>query len=103
MAGFFKNIIGFLAGEKIYHAMDSIKEKINETIEEMEERIEKATIKVMKASVLYIMIFIGFIFLLVGLSQYLNATVPRLANGLGTVLIGAILVFLALFARLFKD
>jgi protein-S-isoprenylcysteine O-methyltransferase Ste14 len=66
-------------------------------------RIHRATVKVIKASILFLMLFVGLIFMLVGLAQHLNATVPKLANGLGTLLVGAVLIFLALFARLFKN
>lgn len=103
MASFWKNILGFVAGEKLFHVVDGLKAKVEETIEEMEERIERATIKALKASLLFVIMFVGVIFLLVGLAQHLNATVPNLANGLGTVLVGALLVFMALFARMFRN
>jgi len=103
MASFWKNMMGFVAGEKLFHAVDGLKAKVTETIGEMEQRIERATVKALKASLLFLMMFVGVIFLLVGLAQHLNATVPNLANGLGTVLIGALLVLLALFARLFRN
>lgn len=102
MAKFLKGIMGFLAGEKLYHAVDGIKAKVNETIAEMEKRVERATVKVIKASILFLMMFVGALFLLIGLSQYLNETVPSLAHGLGTVIVGAVLIVLALFARMMK-
>jgi hypothetical protein len=102
MAGFFKGVADWLIGGGLNSAVDHIKERVQETIAEMEERIERATVKVMKTLALFFMIAIGLIFMLVGLSQFLNETVPRLAHGLGTVLVGAVLVLLALFAKMMR-
>lgn len=98
MGSFFKDIGGFLLGEGV----KNLKKTVDSTIKNVEERIERATIKVIKTLVLFLMMFIGVIFALVGLAQYLNNTVPGLANGLGTILIGAILILLALFVRVMK-
>jgi len=98
MAGFFKELGKFILGEGI----SKIQEKVDETIKKVEQRIEIATMKVIKTSILFLMIFVGVIFMLVGLAQYLNAVVPRLAHGLGTILVGAILIVLALFVRVLK-
>jgi hypothetical protein len=103
MAGFFQSILGFLSGGGLSGAIDEVKHKVEETVEEMEERIRRVTVKVIKTSILFLMMFVGFIFLLVGLAQYLNAVVPKLANGLGTLLIGAVLILMALFARTFRN
>jgi hypothetical protein len=46
--------------------------------------------------------FIGAMFILIGLAKYLNETVPGLAHGVGTILIGVILIVLALFVRVMK-
>jgi uncharacterized membrane protein len=98
MAGFFKDIGKFLLGE----GMSRLQEKVDETVKRVEQKIEIITRKVIKTSILFLMMFVGMIFVLVGLAQYLNATVPGLAYGLGTVLVGAILIVLALFARAMK-
>jgi cell division protein ZapA (FtsZ GTPase activity inhibitor) len=98
MASFLKEIGNFLLGEGI----NKLKEKVDKTIKDVEQRIERATIKVIKTLTLFVMMLIGALFVLVGLAQYLNETVPGLRHGLGTVLIGAVLILLALFVRLMK-
>ena len=98
MASFFKEIGKFLLGEGI----TSLKKTVDKTIKDVEERIEKATIKVIKTSILFLMMIVGVIFILVGLANYLNENVRALNDGLGTVLIGAILIVLALFVRIMK-
>jgi hypothetical protein len=102
MAGFFEKITGLLSGP-MAGVVDNIKQKVDDTIQEVEAKIERATVKVIKTSILFIMMFIGVLFMLIGVSQYLNAVVPKLAHGLGTVLVGAILILLAFFARLFRN
>ncbi len=82
--------------------VSTIKKKVDKTIKNVEERIEVATKKVIKAMALSLMLFLGIIFALVGLAQYLNNTVSGLRDGLGTILIGAVLIVLALFVRVMK-
>jgi len=98
MASFFKDLGNFLLGE----GLSSLKKTVDKTIKDVEHRIERATIKVIKTSILFLMMIIGIIFILVGLAKYINETVPGLAHGLGTILIGAILIVLALFVRAMK-
>ena len=98
MANFFKEAGSFLLGE----GMSKLKDKVDKTIKDLEQKIERATIKVIKTSILFLMMFIGAMFILIGLAKYLNETVPGLAHGLGTMLIGAILIVLALFVRVMK-
>ena len=98
MGSFWKEVGSFLAGEGV----SSLKRTVDKTIKNVEERVERATIKVIKTSILFLMLIIGMIFVLVGFANYLNETVPGLAHGLGTILIGAILIALALFARMMK-
>ena len=98
MANFLKDIGKFLLGEGI----TSLKKTVDKTIHDIEERVEKATIKVIKTSILFLMMTVGMLFILVGLAKYLNETVPGLAHGLGTILIGVILIVLALFVRIMK-
>ena len=96
--GFFKELGDFLIGK----GLESLKRTVDKTIKDVEERVERATIKVIKTSILFLIMIIGGLFMLVGLSAYLNNTVPALANGLGTILVGAVLIILALFVRLMK-
>lgn len=98
MGNFWKDLGDFIVGEGI----SSVKRTVDKTIKNVEERIERATIKVIKTSILFLMLIIGMIFVLVGFANYLNETVPGLAHGLGTILIGAILIALALFVRMMK-
>jgi len=98
MGSFWKDLGGFLVGEGV----STIKKKVDKTIKNVEERIEVATKKVIKAMALSLMLFLGIIFALVGLAQYLNNTVSGLRDGLGTILIGAVLIVLALFVRVMK-
>ena len=98
MANFLKDIGKFLLGE----GLSKFTEKVDRTIKDVEQRIERATIKVIKTSILFLMITLGAVFVLTGLAKYLNETVPGLAHGMGTMLVGAILIVLALFVRLMK-
>ncbi|HJX06313.1 MAG TPA: hypothetical protein VJ461_06400 [Candidatus Nanoarchaeia archaeon] len=98
MANFLNEIGKFLLGDGI----NKLKDKVDKTIKDVEQRVERATIKVVKTLTLFVMMLIGALFVLIGLAQYLNETVPGLKNGLGTVLIGAVLLVLALFVRLMK-
>jgi|GEM_PF-1568717 len=98
MASFFKDIGNFLLGE----GLSTLKKTVDKTIKDVEYRIERVTIKVVKTLTLFVMMLIGMIFILVGLAKYLNETVPGLAHGLGTILIGAILIALALFVKAMK-
>ncbi|MBN2458917.1 hypothetical protein JXB28_01405 [Candidatus Woesearchaeota archaeon] len=98
MANFFKEIGKFLLGE----GLSKFTEKVDKTIKDVEKKIEIITMKVIKTSILFLMMCVGAIFLLVGLSQYLNSTVPALRHGLGTVVVGAVLIALALFVKAMK-
>jgi len=98
MANFLKEIGKFLLGE----GLNKFTEKIDKTIKDVEKKIEIVTIKVIKTSVLFLMICVGALFMLIGLAQYLNETVSGLSHGLGTIVVGAVLVALALFVRAMK-
>lgn len=98
MANFFKEIGKFLLGE----GLSTLKKTVNSTIKNVEEKIERATLKVIKTSILFLMMIMGALFILIGFAKYLNETVPGLAHGLGTILIGAILIVLAVFVRIMK-
>ncbi len=98
MANFFKEIGKFLLGEGI----STLKKTVDKTIHDIEVKVERTTIKVIKTSILFLMMIVGVIFILVGLAKYLNEIVPGLAHGLGTILIGVILILLALFVRVMK-
>jgi len=98
MGNVFKDILGFLAGE----GLSTLKKTVDKTIKDVEERVERATIKVIKTSILFLMMVVGFLFILIGLAKYLNETVPGLAHGIGTMLVGGILIVLALFVRVMK-
>ncbi|MBW2990389.1 hypothetical protein KY348_01650 [Candidatus Woesearchaeota archaeon] len=98
MAGFFKEIGNFLLGE----GLSTFKKTVDKTIKDIEVKVERATIKVIKTATLFLMIFLGVIFILVGLATYLNENVRALNDGLGTILIGAVLIVLALFVRVMK-
>ena len=98
MAKFFKEAGNFLLGEGI----SKLKDKVDKTIKDLEQKIEIITKKVIKTSILFLMMFIGGMFILIGLAKYLNETVSGLGHGLGTILVGAVLIVLALFVRIMK-
>jgi hypothetical protein len=98
MAKFFKEAGNFLLGE----GMSRLKDKVDKTIKDLEQKIEIITKKVIKTSILFLMMFIGAMFILIGFAKYLNETVPSLAHGLGTIIVGAVLIALALFVRVMK-
>lgn len=97
-SGFFKEAGKFLMGE----GMSRLKDKVDKTVKDLEQKIEIITRKVIKTSILFLMMFIGAMFVLIGFAKYLNEAVPGLAHGLGTILIGAVLIVLALFVRVMK-
>jgi hypothetical protein len=98
MAKFFKEAGNFLLGE----GMSRLKDKVDKTIKDLEQKIEIITKKVIKTSILFLMMFIGAMFILIGFAKYLNETVPSLGHGLGTIIVGAVLIALALFVRVMK-
>lgn len=98
MANFFKDLGKFLVGE----GLGSLKKTVDKTVKDIEVKVERATIKVIKTSVLFLMMAVGALFILIGLAKYLNETVPAFDHGLGTILVGAILIVLGLFVRMMK-
>ncbi len=95
---FFKEAGSFLLGE----GMSRLKDKVDKTINDLEQKIEIITKKVIKTSILFLMMFIGAMFILIGFAKYLNETVAGLNHGLGTIVVGAVLIALALFVRVMK-
>jgi len=98
MNKFFKEAGNFVLGG----GMSKLKDKVDRTINDLEQKIEIITKKVIKTSILFLMMFIGAMFILIGFAKYLNETVPAFNHGLGTMLVGAVLIVLALFVRMMK-
>ena len=98
MGNFFKDRGKFLVGE----GLSNLKKTVDKTVKDIEVKVERATIKVIKTSILFLMMAVGALFILVGLATYLNETVRAMDHGLGTIIVGAVLIVLALFARIMK-
>jgi ABC-type antimicrobial peptide transport system permease subunit len=95
-----KDFLGSLFKSTI---INDVKESVKETMEDVEKRIVKITHNVVKSLVLVVMTLVGAIFALVGLGTYLNETVAGLAHGVGYIVVGAVIIILALFAKLMQD
>ena len=81
----------------------NLKNAADDAMHDAQKHIEDATIKVLKAISIFIFMMLGFIMALVGLGMYLNETVSSLANGLGTIVVGAVLILLGLTIQFFKN
>lgn len=95
-----KEIIGAL-GPAAGSAAGSFKRAASETMQEAQERVKETTKAVIKAAVVFFIIALGFIYLLNGVGKWLetsNAWTP----GLGTIVIGGVLVLLGLFAAMIR-
>lgn len=80
--------------------VDTVQEKMQETLEVAELKLERALKRVLSVTALFLLLFIGFIFALVGLSQYLSERVEAFNYGVGFIVVGAGLVVLALLLRI---
>jgi len=80
-----------------------LKSKFEGMLEDFQERIRKAIERAIKRAIIFLLIIIGFIFALVGFARYLTETVPSLDHGMGFVVVGLVLIFLAIIARVFSN
>ncbi len=91
---------GFLSGEAA-SILEEAEKTMDKTIDNMEKKIEVVTVKAIKASAVFLLIFVGLIFGLVGLSNYLTEA-WQLKDGMGQIIVGAVLLLLGWFAKLVR-
>lgn len=101
---FLKKLISstFLSGleHAVKDTMNEAETRAEEIIDHAEERATKVLKNMTRGAILFFLGLTGFIFALAGLGTYLSETVTNLGNGLGFVLLGAILLLLVGFVRL---
>ncbi|MFH1401026.1 MAG: hypothetical protein ABIH41_05910 [Nanoarchaeota archaeon] len=91
MVSMLKEILSFITGEGLRSAKDAVRQT--------REEIERAAKESVKRAIIGVIMLIGFIFFLVGLSAYLDATVPSLGYGLGYMVVGGGMVLLGLIVK----
>ncbi|MFH1506504.1 MAG: hypothetical protein ABIE94_05980 [archaeon] len=82
--------------------MATLKSKVDEFLEDLKERVKESVERMVKSIIIGILVFIGFIFALVGFARYLTETFPGLDHGLGYVVVGLILIFIGIIAKVFS-
>ncbi|MFH1649839.1 MAG: hypothetical protein ABIA93_04780 [Candidatus Woesearchaeota archaeon] len=94
-------ILGWFAGEKFLGLLGLLEEKVDSAMDKAEQRLERATKKVIRASIIFLLSIVGFLFILVGLSKWFEQIWP-IAQGMGLVIVGGFLIFIAIIARAFR-
>ena len=97
---FWEQVMNIIVGTSKKGLLDSVKEKVSETMEEAEERLERAIKKVLSITAVFLIVFIGFIFVLVGLAKFLTESVTSFNFGVGYIIVGAGIIILALLFRI---
>ncbi len=82
-------------------AAGTFREAARETMREAQERVREVTRMVIKAMVVFLIVALGFIYVLNGLAKYLEAA-NGWAPGMGTIVVGGVMVVLGLFAVLIR-
>ncbi|MGE0792861.1 MAG: hypothetical protein AB7V77_01620 [Candidatus Woesearchaeota archaeon] len=82
--------------------IDEVKETVKHTMEDVEVRTKRIVHNVIKAIIILVMVLIGSIFALVGLGKYLSETVNSLNHGVGFIVVGAVIILFAIFAKLMQ-
>lgn len=98
-----KQGVGFIADLGLNAIIGNLRSAATEAMEEAQKQLELATAKVLKAATIFVIMIFGVILAIVGLGQWLSATIPTLANGLGHVLVGVILIGLGLLIQFFRN
>jgi len=94
-----EKILSGIVGEGI----SIVKETVDDTLGSIVQKVEIAVKHTIKKLMVFIISFLAFIFILVGLGKYLSETIDKLNHGLGYILVGAILLFIAIIGRLFQS
>ena len=100
---FLKGIFSTVAEVGTNAIIGNLRAAATETMEEAQRRVQEATVKALKAATIFIIMIFGLILVIVGIGNYLSNTVPALANGLGYVLVGGVLMGLGLLIQFFKN
>ncbi len=86
----FKTIGTYFTGEALMDVVDNV-----------QDRVEQTTRKVIKSAALFVLFVVGLLFVLIGLSQWVE-TNWHFAHGVGLLLVGGIIVFLAFVIKAFR-
>ena len=79
--------------------LGGMKSKLEDFLEDTREQIRVAVERAVKKAILGLIMMVGVIFALVGLAKYLSETVPSFANGIGYIVLGLALLFIAIIAK----
>lgn len=89
-SGIFKSIGAYVTGEAILEAFDGV-----------QDRIENTTRRVIKTATLWVIFIVALMFMLWGFGLFLTDYF-QWYNGLGLVVVGAIIMVLALLVKAFR-
>ena len=98
-----KDSLGMFADMGVNVLIGNVKSATHDVVSDARAQVEKATIHVLKSATIFLIMILGFVMTLVGLGEFLNNTVPALAFGLGTVVVGLVLLVLGLVIQFFKS
>ena len=103
IGGIFKEIFGGLADIGINAIIGNVRHAAQDAMEEAQKRLEVTTVKVLKSATIFILMIFGLILVVVGFGSWLSANVPSLSDGMGHVVVGAIIMGLGLLIQFFKN
>lgn len=99
----FKGILGSFADIGVNAIIGNLRSAAQDTMEEAQKRLEVTTVKVLKSATIFILMIFGLILAVVGFGSWLSASVSALANGLGHVVVGVVIMGLGLLIQFFKN
>lgn len=100
--GFFTEILGSLTDVGVDVLIGNVKTAANKAMDSAQKRMHETVTQILKAAATFVFMIFGLILALVGYGQYLSATVPSLANGLGYAAVGGGLIVLGLLIQFFR-
>lgn len=99
----FKELFGNIADVGVNVIIGNLKTAATDAMDAAQQRMHEAVKNTLKAAAVFVIMIFGIILALVGYAAYLSATVPSLANGLGYVAVGGVLIVLGLLIQFFKN
>lgn len=97
-----KTGIGVIADVGLNAIIGNLRSAAEDAMTEAQKRLEVATAHVLKSATIFFIMVFGLVLAVVGLGTWLSASYVGLANGLGHVLVGVILIALGLLIQFFR-